>query len=234
MKIRIAELNVDIANRGKFIEKLSEKYIADFDTADINIELSDSDIKAELTATEYQFSADYCEATAVYRKIGYRLPEFDAFILHAATFKYKDRGIALLATSGTGKSSHMQNWMKLFGDEVEIINGDKPVVRIKEGRPLAFGTPWCGKEGLSKNTSVELTDICFIVRGKENKTRLLSGDEIALRLLNQIVIPKGSANIVKTLELINQMINSCRIWEIKCTADISSAKVSSKAILEEK
>ena len=234
MKIRIAELNVDIASRGKFIEKLSEKYIADFDTAEINIELSDSDIKAELTATEYQFSADYCEATAAYRKIGYRLPEFDAFILHAATFKYKDRGIALLATSGTGKSSHMQNWMKLFGDEIEIINGDKPVVRIKEGRPLAFGTPWCGKEGLSKNTSVELTDICFIVRGKENKTRLLSGDEIALRLLNQIVIPKGSANIVKTLELINQMINSCRIWEIKCTADISSAKVSSKAILEEK
>ena len=124
--------------------------------------------------------------------------------------------------------------MKLFGDEVEIVNGDKPVVRICEGKPLAYGTPWCGKEGLSKNTSVELTDICFIVRGKENKTKLLSGEDIALRLLNQIVIPRGSVNIVKTLELINQMINSCRIWEIKCTADISSAEVSSKAILEEK
>ena len=234
MKIRIAKLNIDIANRGQFIEKLSEKYIADFDTADINIELSDADIKKELAATEYQFSADYCETTAVYRKIGYLLPEFNAFILHAATFKYKDRGIALLATSGTDKSSHMQNWMKLFGDEIEIINGDKPIVRLKDGKPLAYGTPWCGKEGLSKNTSVELTDICFIVRGKENKTKLLSGEDIALRLLNQIVIPRGSVNIVKTLELINQMINSCRIWEIKCTADISSAEVSSKAILEEK
>lgn len=234
MKIRIAELNIDIASHGKYIEKLSEKYLADFDTADINIDVSSDDIKAELNATEYQFSADYCEATAVYRKIGYTMPSFDAFILHAATFKYKDRGIALVATSGTGKSSHMQNWMKLFGDEIKIINGDKPIVRIKEGKPFAYGTPWCGKENLSENTSVELTDICFIVRGKENKTRLLSGEEIGLRLLNQVVIPKGSANIIKTLELINQMINSCRIWEIKCTADISSAEVSSKAILEEK
>ena len=39
MKIRIAELNIDIANRGRYIEKLSEKYIADFDAADINIKL---------------------------------------------------------------------------------------------------------------------------------------------------------------------------------------------------
>ena len=57
MKIRIAELNIDIANRGRYIEKLSEKYIADFDAADINIKLSDADVQAELTATEYQITA---------------------------------------------------------------------------------------------------------------------------------------------------------------------------------
>ena len=234
MKIRIAELNIDIVNRGKYIEKLSEKYITDFDTADIAINTSDDEIRAELNATEYQFSADYCEATAIYRKIGYSLPLFDAFIFHAATFRFENKGIALVAASGTGKSSHMQNWIKLYGDKVEVINGDKPVVRIKDGKPFAFGTPWCGKENLSKNDSVELTDICFIVRGKENKIRLLSGEDIAIRLLNQVVIPKGSKNIIKTLDLINTMINSCRIWEIKCTTDISSAEVSSKAILEEK
>ncbi len=232
MKIRIAELNIDVASRGRYIEKLSEKYITDFDTADININVSKEDVEAELNATEYQFSAEYCEATAVYRKIGYRLPEFDAFIFHAATFRYKDRGIALVATSGTGKSSHMQNWMKIYGDEVEVINGDKPVVRIKNGAPFAYGTPWCGKENLSKNDLVKLTDICFIVRGKENKTRLLCGEEITSRILNQVVIPRGSKNIIKTLDLIDQMLKSCRIWEIKCTADVSSAEVSSKAILE--
>ena len=232
MKIRIAELNIDVASRGRYIEKLSDKYITDFDTPDISIDVSKADVEAELNATEYQFSAEYCEATAVYRKIGYRLPEFDAFIFHAATFRFKDRGIALVATSGTGKSSHMQNWIKLFGDEVEVINGDKPVVRMKNGTPFAYGTPWCGKENLSKNDSVKLTDICFIVRAKENKTRLLQNEEITSRILNQVVIPRGSQNIIKTLDLIDQMLKKCRIWEIKCTADVSSAEVSSKAILE--
>ena len=234
MKIRIAELNIDIASRGRYIEKLSEKYIADFDSADINIDVSAADVKAELNATEYQFSADYCEATAVYRKIGYRLPEFDAFVFHAATFRCRDKGIALVATSGTGKSSHMQNWIKLYSDEVEIINGDKPIIRMKDGLPFAYGTPWCGKENLSKNDSVKLTDICFIVRGKENKITRLTDENIASRLLNQVVIPKGSNNIIKTLDLINQMLKNCRVWEIKCTTDVSSAEVSSKAILEEK
>lgn len=233
MKIKIAELNVDIANRGNYIEKLSEKYIADFTTPDISIKVSKEEIEAERNAVDFKFGANYCEATAAYRKIGYKLPNFEAFILHGATFRYKDRGITFLASSGTGKSRHMQNWITLFGDEVEVINGDKPIIRFKDNLPFAYGTPWCGKENLSSNTSVRLTDICFIVRGKENKTRLLSKEDITLKLLNQVVIPKGSKNIVKTLELIDRMVKQCNVWEIKCTADISSAQVSSKAILGE-
>ncbi len=232
MKIRIAELNIDIKNRGKYIEKLSEKYLSDFESADISVQVTDDDIQAELSAVDNQFSKGNCEAVAAYRKIGYRLPEFDAFILHGATFRYKDRGIAFLAASGTGKSRHMQNWRSLFGDNIEIVNGDKPIVRFKDGKPYAFGTPWCGKERLSKNTCVQLTDICFITRGKENKTRLLSKENIATRILNQVVIPKGSKNIIKTLDLIDKMIQNCNVWEIKCTADVSSAEVSSKTILE--
>ena len=230
MKIRIAQLNIEILNRGKYIEKLCENYLTDFDKADITVEVTKEEIAEEQTAN---FSADYCEAIAVYRKIGAFLPNFNGFILHAATFRYKDRVIALLAAPGTGKSTHMRNWVSLFGNEIEIINGDKPVVRLFDNIPFAFGTPWCGKEGLSKNVSAELTDICFIERGEENQTVRLKGEQIALRLLNQIAIPKGSANIVKTLDLVNLTLNNCRVWEIKCTADISSAVVSSKAILEE-
>ena len=232
MKIRIAELNVDIENRGKYIEKLSEKYLSYFESTDISVQVTDSDIEAELIAVDRQFSKNYCEATAAYRKIGYLLPKFDAFILHGATFRYKDRGISFIATSGTGKSTHMRNWISLFGKDIEIVNGDKPIIRFKNGEPYAYGTPWCGKECLGNNTSVRLTDICFITRGKENKPRLLSKEDIATRLLNQVVIPRGSKNIIKTLDLIDKMVQSCNIWEIKCTADISSAEVSSKAILE--
>ena len=230
MKIRIAQLNIEILNRGKYIEKLCENYLTDFDKADITVEVTDAELAAERVE---EFPADYCESIAAYRKIGAALPKYNAFILHAATFRCKNRGIAFLAVPGTGKSTHMRNWISILGDEIEIINGDKPIVRLKDNKPFVYGTPWCGKEGLSNNTSAELTDICFIVRSNENKVKRLEGEEIALKLLHQIAIPKGSANIVKTLELINRTLSNCRVWEIKCTADISSAVVSSKAILEE-
>ena len=45
MKIKIAELNVDIANRGSYIEKLSEKYITEFNTPDISIKVTNEEIE---------------------------------------------------------------------------------------------------------------------------------------------------------------------------------------------
>lgn len=234
MKLRVAELNIEILNRGKYIEGLSSKYIKDFLEPDITVSASDEDITEELGRATTTVSKAYAEATAVYRKLGYVLPQYDGYILHAATFELKGRGIAFLAKSGTGKSTHLINWMKLFGDELQIINGDKPIVRFKNGEPYAYGTPWCGKEGFSQDKSTRLTDICFIVRDSENKTVKLEGADVIKRLLNQIIVPSGSENIIKILDLIDQTVKNCNIWEIHCNTDISSAEVSSKTIFEVK
>ena len=34
------------------------------------------------------------------------------------------------AQSGTGKSTHIKLWKKHFGKDVDIVNGDKPIVRV--------------------------------------------------------------------------------------------------------
>ncbi len=234
MKLRVAELNIEILNRGKYIERLSSKYIKDFLEPDITVSVSDEDITEELGRAVTPVSKAYAEATAVYRKLGHILPQYDGYVLHAATFELKGRGIGFLAKSGTGKSTHMMNWMKLFGDELQVINGDKPIIRIKAGEPYAYGTPWCGKEGFSQDKSTRLTDICFIVRDSENKTVKLEGADVIKRLLNQIIVPSGSENIIKILDLIDQTVKNCNIWEIHCNTDISSAEVSSKTIFEVK
>ncbi len=231
MKLRVAQLNIEILNRGKYIERLAQKYITDFKTADITLSATDDDIEEEKSRAVNPVSKGYAEATAVYRKLGHILPQYDGYILHAATFELKGRGIGFLAKSGTGKSTHMMNWMKLFGDEMKIVNGDKPIIRFRDGEPYAYGTPWCGKEGFSENTSTRLTDLCFIERSDENKAVKLEDADVIKRLLNQIIVPLGSENIIKTLELIDQTVKKCNIWEICCNTDISSAEASSQTIL---
>ncbi len=229
MNCKIAEFNIEINNRGGYLARLCEKYLGDFESPDFTLSVSDEDILKETVKSP---SKAYAESLIACRKLAYRLPQKDAFLLHAATFEIKGHGIALLAKSGTGKSTHMLLWKQLFGDEVSIVNGDKPIVRIKDGLPVAYGTPWCGKEGFSENRGVRLTDICFIVRSDRNETVAISPADAVERLLSQIIIPSGSENILKLTELLDQTVKNCRLWEIRCNTEIESAQISSEKILE--
>ncbi len=231
MNCRFAELNVTINNRGRYLARLCDKYIGDFTSPDFTIAVSDDDLAND--PIKYP-SKSHAESVIACRKLAYHLPEKDAFLLHAATFEVMGHGIAFIANSGTGKSTHMMLWRELFGKDLTVINGDKPIIRLKEGIPFAYGTPWCGKEGLSENRGVPLTDLCFIVRSEKAETLPLSPSEAISRLLTQIIIPSGSENILKLTDLLDKTVKKCRIWEIRCNTELSSAEISSKKILEVK
>jgi len=231
MNCKIADFKVTIKNRGGLIARLCEKYIDDFSSPDFTVAVSDDDLLNEPTPSP---TKAYLESIAACRKLAYMLPAKDAFLLHAATFEIMGHGIALLAKSGTGKSTHMLLWKELFGEELRVVNGDKPIVRLKDGTPFAYGTPWCGKEGLSENRGIPLTDICFIVRSDKNETVALSPEEAVNRLFSQVIIPSGSENILKITELLDKTIKKCRLWEIRCNTDLDAARISSKKILEVK
>ena len=232
MKCRIAELNMEFNNRGKHFEAAAEKYRADFSVPHITVSATDDEIENEKKNAVYAMRNSVAEMVVFSRKVAHALPEFNAFMLHAATFSIKNRGIGFLAVSGTGKSTHMLGWMEIFGDELRVINGDKPIVRIEQGTPYAYGTPWCGKEGISENSKVALTDLCFITRSKTNKvTKLEKNEVVASRLLSQVSIPAGSKNIIKVLELLDSVSEKCNFWEICCTPDRSAAELSSSIIL---
>ena len=231
MNCRIADFKVTINNRGKYLAGLCERYLDDFSSPDFTIAVSDDDI---LNGYAKFPSKPYAESVIACRKLAYGLPEKDAFLLHAATFEVMGHGIAFVANSGTGKSTHMLLWKELFGDSLSIINGDKPIVRLKDGTPFAYGTPWCGKEGFSENRGVPLTDICFITRSEQNEILTISPADAASRLLKQIIIPSGSENILKITDLLDKTIKKCRLWEIRCNTELSSARISSQKILEVK
>ena len=232
MKCRIAELNIEILNRYPYLENVCGKYAAEFSTPDITLSASNADIEFEKNATTAKdLSFGRLESVAVCRKLSRILHEYDSFMLHAATFELNGKGIAFFAKSGTGKSTHMLLWKKLFGEKLQIINGDKPIVKVKGGKPFAFGTPWCGKEGLSENKMIPLTDLCFIKRSDKNETRKLDKSEALKLLLDQVAIPSGSINILKFLELLETAIENCNLWEISCNKEMAAAEQSSKIIL---
>ena len=237
LKYRFADLNVAFNSRFEDMFKILFKgFEEDFEEADITFDITEPDIKFERENDKENMLNQYDHILALassLRKIGEKLPGYDAAILHSATFSVDGRGIALAAFSGTGKSTHMFLWQKMLGDRFQIVNGDKPFVRFIDGELYVYGTPWAGKEGMKENVKVRLTDLCQIVRSETNHTEPMSKQEGVSLLLKQIYIPFDPIARVKTLQLIERIAESINFWKISCNMDIEAAEVSYKAIFGE-
>ena len=202
--VQIAKVLVAIENRYAFSERLCADYIVNAapDECSFSVSATPEEIAAE-NSDEGMFSPAYCESLALYRKICTRMLDYDAFLLHAAVVSHAGRGFAFAAKSGTGKSTHVAQWMRALGDDVTVVNGDKPILRWRNGEAaeakdagapnettggeavevtcdqlvgefIAYGTPYCGKENWGQNTSVPLRAVCFIERCEPGESDRLS------------------------------------------------------------
>ncbi len=138
--VQIAEVLVAIENRYAFTERLCADYIVDVspDECDFSVSATAEEIAAE-NNDEDAFSPAYCESLALYRKMCTRMLDYDAFLFHAAVVSYGGRGYAFAAKSGTGKSTHVVQWMRALGDRVTVVNGDKPILRWWSGEGAGAG-----------------------------------------------------------------------------------------------
>ncbi|MBP3361796.1 MAG: hypothetical protein J6N52_13130 [Clostridia bacterium] len=225
--VRLAELNIMIDNKYGYIEKMCAGYITDR-PPDFSVSVSAPEITAEGSGDS--LSMGYLESLAVYRKIAEKILCYDGFLLHGVVIDVEGVGIAFLAKSGIGKSTHARLWRELLGSRMTVINGDKPLVRIIGGKIFACGTPWAGKENLHTNAKTELKKVCFIERSDKNECIKLDKDKVFERLINQIYLPEKTKFFLKTLDLINTLTEKTEFYLIKCNTDISAAKTAYKGL----
>ena len=169
----------------------------------------------------------------MHRSLSEWLPLHNAFLMHSACFDINGTGVAFSAVSGTGKTTHMGLWQEYLGDKMTVVNGDKPIVRFFDDEPkvpYAYGTPWNGKERLGCNMRTPLKHICFITRSETNSTVPITKAEALPRILNQVYMPKDPAAMAATLQLINRLLDSVQLWEIRCNMDIEAAQIAYNAI----
>lgn len=230
-KIKAADVAVRIDNKYEYIREMCREYITE-EEADFSVSATDAEIMRENDGQPGDFPPHYLETLAVYRKIAEQLAGYNGFLMHGVLMRAEERGVLLCAESGTGKSTHAALWLKYLGDKCEIINGDKPLIRILDGAPYAYGTPWCGKEGINRNARVRLTDICFLERGKENSVCEEKRSEIIQKLLSSVHIPQSTGGALAVLDAADAAARKVRFWKIACNMDISAAETACKAILK--
>ena len=225
--IKIADLKIKIHNYFFYIRSMCKDYIVDGNDFDFEVRVTKKDIMEE--AKSGAFPPDYLETLAVYRKIAQEAMKYNVFLLHGVILDVEGEGVALLAKSGTGKTTHCLLWKKLLGDKCRIINGDKPLIRLTDdGKIYAYGTPWCGKEEIQINDKVILKDVCFIERSEKNSVE--KAENLLKKLMTQFHVPNGG--YIPILDFLDKFMKKIDFYTIKCNMDISAAQTAYDAIIK--
>ncbi len=235
---KIADRVFEIKERYDYIKKACADYLCDAASADCVVAVSDEDIKLQVELAEKVgepiANAEQLEYLAAYRIITEYLYREDCFLFHAAVITLDGKAYAFTAPSGTGKTTHIRLWKKCFGDRVQIVNGDKPLIRrVKNGgedKFIAYGTPWCGKERYNRNTSAAIEGICIVSRGEKNEIERISVEAAVPELYRQMMIFADKKYLGSLLDMIDGMVNNIPVYRLKCNMEDEAATVAAKAM----
>lgn len=155
-----------------------------------------------------------------------KLYSYGGMMLHSSAVELDGRAYLFSGPSGMGKSTHTRLWQKEF-PAARVFNDDKPVLRQLDGTWYAYGTPWCGKDGININMKVPLAGICFLRRGTENSIRRLSPLEATAAVISQsnrrFATAQGLAYLT---DLVDRLVLDIPIYELKCLPEPEAAHLS--------
>ena len=222
----IAGLKVEMDSFGKTVTQAEPYRCEPFDSADIVIDVSWERVKEKAP----HMTKDVCEYMATGGFFYLNLLNFDGMMIHASAVMMDGGAYLFTAPCGTGKSTHTQLWRKRFGDRAQILNDDKPALRLEDGRWYAYGTPWSGKTDQNVPARVPLVGICYLHRGEQNTIAPMVSREAVFSLMEQTVRSKRPERAGKMLELLDKLVSSVPVWKMNCNMDPQAAEVSYTAM----
>lgn len=222
-----AKLNVKMQPYGSLLKRQINKYLVndgDCDNIDICLDVPFNKI-IETQAKYPQLTFAETEYMLLGENFYTKLLNYNGFLLHSSAVAYKGYAYLFSAPSGTGKSTHVSIWQKVF-ENCECINDDKPAIRLINDTFYACGTPFSGKTDTSCNKCIPIKGICFITRSPNNSIKPMPSSEAVYHILDQTIRPKQAYDMDKLLSLIDLLSRNLKIYSLACNMDDEAAFVS--------
>lgn len=190
-----------------------------------------------------------CERVFCFRKSSNEMPDsmqkifneigMEAFflrhgclILHSSLIRWNGKAILFSAPSGTGKSTQAELWR--IGKNAEILNGDRAVLRQKEGRWYACGLPFAGSSNIWKNESAPICAIVMLSQGSDNQIHRMNPAQAFRKILPEISLRRrDSAFMEKGLDIIMNILQSIPVFHLACRPDQEAVELLHHTISHE-
>jgi hypothetical protein len=225
MLYRIADVVLEMAPVGDMPARM-KAYEITGGVPDITIE------EADLRLSRWKVLADpdlryYMETGRVFCD---EILRFDGMMLHASAVMMDGFVYLFSGQSGMGKSTHAGMYLQSFGDRAAIINDDKPVLRRIQNTWYAYGTPWCGKDGINRNAKGRLAGICFLQRGDTMISRLTPKESASRILMQTQYYQTDREQAVRLLSIVDRLAREVPVFEFCNHAQPGDAAITYSAM----
>ena len=222
MICKIADLIAEVPEAGGLAPRCKDYLYHGTDCADVIIrtELYNRDRFPNMCENDLAYMES---ARQFYRA----LLDYDGFYLHSSAVELNGRAYLFSANCGVGKSTHTRLWKSTFGEAAKVFNDDKPAIRCLDGIWYAYGTPWCGKDGININMKVPIAGICFLKQANHNQIRQLSKKEALHKIFPQTIYKFKDVNKLDLLlGHIDKLIQQIPVFELENRPEPDAARLS--------
>ena len=151
------------------------------------------------------------------------------YALHSASNYYQEKAWLYSASSGTGKTTHVKLWEKLYA--VPVLNGDLNLLGMEKNEVFVYGIPWCGTSGVYTTKKYPLGGIILLKRGMKNQVCELPQDERQLYTAQRMISPAWTEKQVDdSLLFAEKLSDRIPIRRLYCTQEPSAAAVMKEYI----
>jgi hypothetical protein len=154
----------------------------------------------------------------------------NTLLIHASCVRNNGWAYPFTAKSGTGKSTHSNLWLSHIPN-TDLVNDDNPIIRIIDGKPFIYGSPWSGKTPCYRNIRVPLGAVTQIERAPQNSIERLPPISAFAYLLPACSSMKWDSIIYNHIcDIITRIIEATPIYVLHCLPDEEAAHLCYKTI----
>lgn len=151
-------------------------------------------------------------------------------LIHASLVRHNGYGYAFTAKSGTGKSTQVSMWLRYIPN-CDLMNDDNPIIRIIDGQPYIYGSPWSGKTPCYRQVKAPLGALTRINRAENNSVQKLSPIEAFASVLPSCSSMKWDSAIFNAIcNNVTKVVETTGIYILNCLPNEDAARVCHKAI----
>lgn len=235
IRVCLADICLDYALRYPETKKYFEKYICaePQDIENTVLTVTDELWERHRNVAESSISEAYTEFYALLGITSRALLKHGKCLFHGVAFLWRGKAWIITAPSGTGKTTQLRMWKKMLENEIEVINGDKPIMECCEDESVwIYPSPWNGKENISGTKRGKLAGIVYLEQANHNEINRMDIRSSMLPIYRQFLYYGDYEEEIREVGRMQDIVlRNIPVWKLCNLGNEASAELTRNTLL---